>query len=168
MRCKCGTQFPVVCNGFVMSKTKDRIEHLKQLGYIDSLDPDAINRFTSAALSYEDINQDDAKQAAAFIVALKDGTFGGDKMSKQIRDILKIPRKPRTPKFDPEKVIPGDPAWELVECIYKKKEISHREGVEIFERDITPNVRRRTIQKYIAVIKSKVEKDPMEAFTFLD
>jgi hypothetical protein len=151
-----------------MSKTQDRIEWLKLLGHIDSIDPEAINRFTDAALSYEDINQDDAIQAAALIVALKDGTFGGDGMSKQIRDILDIPRKPRTPKFKPEGVIPGEPAWEIVERIYKKKEISHSEGVELFKRDITPNVKRRTIQNYIAVIRLKVEKDPMEAFINLE
>ena len=151
-----------------MSKTQDKIEWLEFIGYIEGIDPEAINRFTDAALSYEDINQDDATQAAALIIALKAGTFGGDRMAKQIRDILGIPHKPKTPKFNAKNVIPGDPAWAIVERIYIKKEITHGEGVELFKRDITTHVKRRTIQNYIAVIRLKVEKDPMDAFTNLE
>jgi hypothetical protein len=153
-----------------MSKTQDAIERLKRWGHIEDLDPKAINRFTEAALSYKDIDQDDAIQAAAFIVALEAGTFGGDRMAKQIRDIMGIPRRPRTPKFKPEYVMRGEPAWEIVERIYIKKEITHGEGVELFEQNITPNVKRRTIEGYIAVIRLDVENkiDHMKGFIELE
>lgn len=153
-----------------MSKMQDQIKWLELLGYIEGIDPEAINRFTDAALNYEDINQDDATQAAALIVALKAGTFGGDRMAKQIRDIMCIPRRPRTPKFKPENVIRGEPAYDIVERIYRKKKITHAEGVEEFKKNITPNVKRRTIQGYIAVIRLKVEDttDPMKAFIELE
>ena len=56
----------------------------------------------------------------------------------------------------------------LQTAIYIKKDITYGEGVEKFEQDITPSVKERTIQKYIAVIRLKIEKDPMKAFIALE
>lgn len=139
------------------------IQWLVENGYTPEIRPEAIGRFIDGTMRNEFVSHEDALQVAALIAALMDGVRKGDDMNVQLRQILHL-RKSSAGRynFDPKSAYPGSCAYKIVEQ-YVRGEIKLVEARRRFELEVIGDEYRSTddrqIQRWIAVMKPRVEKD---------
>lgn len=139
------------------------IQWMVENGYTPEIKPEAIGRFIDGTIKNEFVQHEDALQVAALLAAMMDGVRHGDDMNVQLRQILQLRKNSKGKyNFDPNTAYPGSTAYEIVKQ-YVSGEIKLVEARRKFEQEIIGEEHRTTddrqIQRWIAVMKPRVEKD---------
>lgn len=139
------------------------IQWLVENGYTPEIKPEAIGRFIDGTLENEFVQHEDALQVAALLAAMMDGVRKGDDMNVELRQILHL-RKTSAGKFNfnPKTAYPGSSAYKIVEQ-YVRGEIKRVDALKMLALEVIGDEYRiaddRQIQRWISVMKPRVEKD---------
>jgi hypothetical protein len=140
-----------------MSTIKDSYKWQLIFSCLQDTDLEAVHRFISNGIANKPVAEEDAYEAAVVLFAVMEG-FKSDYTTTQLREALGISkqRKLSNVVFRPADAVIGTMAWNIVVWLVREK-ITPDESVNLFRRYVKKGCHERTIKRWIAEIRPRVE-----------